>query len=108
MMKGEQPMNKTLVLALVLTPFLAIQAPASQQNKSVKPPQEKTDSHESGRSLLRQKDKERSRRKGAHPKKRAPQRVSPMSRKDAITQPNFHDYPLLRQKDEKAPVEKDQ
>jgi phage I-like protein len=100
-------MNKTLVLALVVTPSLAIQAPASQQNKSVKPPQENTDSQESIRSLLRQKDRKSPPRKVAKPKKGAPQQVSPTSRKDTI-QPSYHDYPLLRQKDEKAPVEKNQ
>ena len=100
-------MNKTLALTLVMIPILAIQSPGSQQNKSVKPPQENTDSHERGRSLLRQKDQRGPRGKGAHPRKRAPQRVSPASRKDTI-QPDYHDYPLLRQKDEKAPGEKNQ
>lgn len=100
-------MNKTLTLTLVMTLFAAIQAPASQQTKSVKPPQKETDSHESGRSLFRQKDQKGPRGKRAHPKKRTPKRVSPTSRKDTI-QPDYHDYPLLRQKDEKPPVEKNQ
>jgi hypothetical protein len=100
-------MNKTLALTLLMTSFLAIQAPASQQNKTVKPPQENPDSRESIRSLLRQKDKKGPQRKVAKPEKTAPQQDTPASRKDT-TKPDYIDYPLLRQKDEKAPGEKNQ
>lgn len=100
-------MNKTLALTLLMTPFLAIQAPAIQQDKTVKPPQEDLDSQERTRSLLRQKDKKGPPRKVAKPKKRAPLQVAPALRKDATT-PDYIDYPLLRQKDEKAPVDKHQ
>ena len=100
-------MNTRLTLVLIIIPFLAIDLSASQQNRTIKSPQENTNSHEGIRSLLRQKDKKEPPRKVAKPKKTAPQQVSPASRKDAI-KPDYIDYPLLRQKDEKAPGEKNQ
>jgi hypothetical protein len=100
-------MKTRLTLALISIPFLAIGLSAGQQNRTVKTPQENTNTHEGIRSLLRQKDKRGAPRKVAKPKKRAPQKVSPVLRRNAI-KPDYIDYPLLRQKDEKAPGEKNQ
>ena len=100
-------MKMRFTLMLIMIPFLAINLPASTQNKTDKTPQENTDSHESIRSLLRQKHQKSPRRKVERPKSRAPKQVSPTS-KEGAGKPKFHDYPLLREKDEKAPVDKRQ
>jgi len=98
-------MSKTLTLTFIMIPFLAVNMHGSQQNTPVKTPQENINSHEGTRSLLRQKDQKSPRREVWRLKRRAPKPALPTP-KESSGKPDFHDYPLLRQKDEKPPVDK--
>jgi hypothetical protein len=100
-------MKTRLALALIFIPFLAINLSDSQDEKSVKTLQENGNSHEGIRSLLRQKDQKSPQRKVSRRMSPAPRPILPIS-KEVADKPTFHDYPLLRQKDEKARVDKRQ
>jgi hypothetical protein len=98
-------MERTLTLTFIMISLLALNMHSSQQNTPVKTPQENTNSHEGIRSLLRQKDQMSPRRKVSRLKRRALKPALPTP-KESANKPGFHDYPLLRQTDEKAPVDK--